>query len=272
MIKTLLVKLYRFIKGLYLNHIYRIKINIGTFLRRHNTCKTNKFSPLKKYKNIHKGERCFIIATGPSLTKEDILKLKNEITFSMNSICLLFDEIDWKPTYYGIQDIYVYEKLKSIIYNSNMKNIFISDFICRKHKPKKEWIQFPLNLLDHAYGYKKIRTKFSDDPYHVVYDGFTITYSIMQIAAFMGFNKIYLLGADTNYEDGKAHHIKEHGSLDSTFRTAGERMIYAYKIAKNYFDNKKIEVYNATRGGKLELFPRVELDRIVSNEYEKEKS
>ena len=264
--KKILLYLARGVKSILFNKIYRFYVEIGVYIRKKNCFKMKKFSNLKKYKNIHKGERCFIIATGPSLSLDDIEIVKDEITFSMNSICLLFDEIDWKPTYYAIQDIHVYKKLVDNIRKSRMKNVFISDFITRKFKPNKNWIQFPLNLLDHAYGLKKLDTKFSSDIYNVVYDGFTITYSILQIVSYMGFKEIYLLGADTNYEIGKPHHIKEHGAVDLSYKTAGERMIYAYNVAKKYFDKNEIKVYNLTRGGKLEVFQRKKLEDVLSNE------
>lgn len=45
--------------------------------------KSNKFSSIKQYEGIHKGQRCFIVATGPSLNTKDYLKLKNEHTIGV---------------------------------------------------------------------------------------------------------------------------------------------------------------------------------------------
>ena len=59
---------------------------------------------IKSYKNIHKGQRCFIIGTGPSLTADDLNKLKNEVTFGSNRIFEIFSQTDWRPTYYMNQD------------------------------------------------------------------------------------------------------------------------------------------------------------------------
>jgi hypothetical protein len=49
----------------------------------------------------------------PSLKIGGLEKLKNEITIRMNSICLAFEETDWRPTYYGIQDKGIYKKIYS---------------------------------------------------------------------------------------------------------------------------------------------------------------
>ena len=52
------------------------------------------------FKEKHLGERCFIIGNGPSLRKTDLSLLKNEVTFGLNRIYLLFDEMDFATSYY----------------------------------------------------------------------------------------------------------------------------------------------------------------------------
>jgi len=47
-------------------------------------------------KDLHKGERCFIIGNGPSLKKTDLAKLRNEYTFGMNRFYLAFQILDFK--------------------------------------------------------------------------------------------------------------------------------------------------------------------------------
>lgn len=222
-----------------------------------------RYFTIKKYKGIHnKNERCFIVATGPSLTDTDLDKLENEITFSMNSICLKFEDIKFRPTYYGIQDEYVYSKIEKDIKKSGMDNIFISDRIARKYIIPKNSSIFSLNLLNHNYLHSKYNSKFSDDCFKQVYDGYTITYSLIQIAVYMGFKEIYLVGADTNYDMKKMHYV-EHGVYDPTYEQAGIRMIEAYKIAKDFADRNSIKIFNATRGGMLEVFERVDLDELL---------
>lgn len=227
----------------------------------------SKYKKLKEYKDLHNGERCFIIATGPSLTLEDIEKLKNEYTFGMNSLCLAFDQTDFRPTYFGIQDENVFHKVKESLYKHLNENVFVSDNIAKKNKILKEWDVFPLNISYHSYqtrynmGYF---SKFSTDCYRAVYDGYTITYSLIQLSMYMGFKEIYLIGADTNYSSDKnKQHFIESGHYDPTYKSAGERMISAYEVAKNFAELKNVKIYNATRGGMLEVFERVELDEIV---------
>jgi hypothetical protein len=224
--------------------------------------KCNEYELIKQYKNIHSGERCFIVATGPSLTIEDLEKLKNETTFSMNSIVMALKDTSWSPDYYGIQDPFVYEKIKEEIIKSDIPNKFYGDRLYRMFDLPENSVVFPHNLLNHKIKHNNYNSKFSDDSYLVVYDGYSITYSLIQIAVYMGFKEIYLLGADTNYEKDKQH-FREHEVKDASYRQAGIRMIEAYKVAKKYADENGIKIYNATRGGMLEVFPRVDLDEVL---------
>ncbi|MBS4205800.1 6-hydroxymethylpterin diphosphokinase MptE-like protein [Lederbergia citrea] len=245
-----------------------ISFNFNKFLRVKHINRNSRYEKLRNIKNKHKGERCFIVATGPSLSIEDLEKLDNEVTFSMNSICLAFDETDWRPTYYGIQDISVFNKLEKYIEKLDVECTFIGDVILNHKYISDNHFIFPLNLLNHNMNHQKYNTKFSDDAFAVVYDGYSITYSLIQIAVYMGFKEIYLLGADCNYSSNMNHHFKEYGLVDPTFLSAGEKMISAYKEAKKYAERNHIKIYNATRGGMLEVFRRVDLDAVLSEKNE----
>lgn len=228
----------------------------------------NQYKSLKKYKNIHAGERCFIIATGPSLTMEDLELLKNEKTFGMNSIINIYDKTDFRPTYYGIQDHIVYDKIENEIlkYYKNADNVFVSDRIKWHSEIGDYWNVFPLNMSYHAYKRwfnNEFFAKFSDDIYRRVYSGFSITYSLIEIAVYMGFKEIYLIGADCSFtKPGKIHFV-EHGVVDKSLDTARDRNIAGYEAALKYTKDHDVKIYNATRGGELEVFKRINLDDIV---------
>lgn len=217
---------------------------------------------LKKYKNIHKGKRCFVIATGPSLTLEDVEKLKNEYTFGMNSLYKIYDKTDWRPTYYAIQDSKVYSILIQEKAFRDIEHLFISDFVCEEHGRDESSVVFPLDLLDHMYYKKKTKftTKFSDNAYGIVYDGASITYSVLQLAYYMGFSEIYLLGCDCNYS-GERTHFADYGYVSEN--NPEYNMLSAYAVAYEFTTNHNLKIYNATRGGKLEIFERVNLDDII---------
>ena len=111
--------------------------------------RNNDYAEIQKYKNIHHGERCFILATGPSLTVEDVSKLKNEYTFGMNSICFLFDQLGWETTYYGVQDYNVYDRLKPNYKELKSTVLFLGDGISKEDRSDVKHIPFALDYLNH---------------------------------------------------------------------------------------------------------------------------
>lgn len=243
-----------------INHLF---FNINKWFRKTNFVKNSRYLKLKQFKNIHKGERCFIVATGPSLLNSDLDKLKNEITFSMNSIFLAFEETDWRPTYYGIQFTDLFKKYKNKIDYLDVRFKFIANVISKKFDVSDDYYIYPLDLLNHNMKHKRFHTKFSDDAYAVIYDGYTITYSLIQLAVYMGFNEIYLIGVDCNYSKDKINHFKDYNLVDSNYTSTNEKMISAYNVAKEYVDCHNIKIFNATRGGMLEVFERVDLDVVL---------
>src|SRR6185369_348927 len=52
----------------------------------------------------HKGKRCFVIATGPSLQTQNIEPLGDEITFVMSGFWHHEVIAKWQPTYYCLSD------------------------------------------------------------------------------------------------------------------------------------------------------------------------
>ncbi len=254
--------------------ITRVLYDIISIFRK--ISKRGKYAHLKKYKNIHKGERCFIMCTGPSLNYHDIHLLENEYTFGMNSLCLGFREDTFRPTYFGIQDINVYNRVKEALCIEEDLTIFISSYLERKCKVnKKNWNVLPYNGIYNSFEMKyfhKKKVRFGNDISCMVYDGYSITYTLMQVAAYMGFKEIYLIGADCNYTPGKQNHFIEHGNSDPVDRMllAKELMEYSYAYAKKILERKNIHIYNATRGGMLEIFPRVNLEDVLSVSHSNE--
>ena len=226
-----------------------------------------KFSWIKQYKNIHEGERCFVVATGPSLTVKDLNLIQKEISFSMNSAVLALKDTSWCPDYYMIQDEYVFRKLRDKIREASSKElrkIWISESLEKQFGNEESYPVFPLHYLDHKMyhrsGYGEF--KFSDDCYATIYDAYTITFSVLQMACYMGFKEIYLLGCDCNYKMPKTHFI-EYGHKDPKATIMGDKMIAGHYEFKRFADEHNIKIINCTRGGMLEVYPRMTLEDVL---------
>lgn len=244
----------------------QLKVEMG-IRKRSRGNRDARFLKIKRFQHRHPGKRCFIIATGPSLTIADIESLRGEITFGMNSISRIFDQTTWRPTYYGIQDRQVYEKMEESILSSFLEedNVFVADRLGLYFELPDRFVQFPYNGNYHLYcgKYGEYSAKFSDDAYAAVYDGYSITYSLIQLAVYMGFREIYLLGCDCNYPKGEKNHFVESGFIDKNAASNPVRMRVGYAKAKEYADAHGIKIVNCTRGGMLEVFPRMALEEVL---------
>ncbi|MDD6071560.1 MAG: hypothetical protein PUC12_12240, partial [Clostridiales bacterium] len=83
---------------------------------------------LEKFHNIHKGERCFIVGTGPSLQLSDVDRLKDEYTFGVNSCLTMYDKTDWRATYYGIVDSHTVEIMGEKLNSKEIPVFFYTDY------------------------------------------------------------------------------------------------------------------------------------------------
>ena len=225
---------------------------------------------VKKFKDIHKGERCFIIATGPSLTLEDVEKLKGEITFAVNSCYKLLPKTDWRPTYFVVTDprfMREYgEEIRS--HEKDIKTLLCSDDLhysganVTQFNSSKWYLNLPKKgLVRKIEEFRKV-DYMSRDMSRGIVAGDTVVFSILQIAAYMGFKEIYLIGADCNYRGEKQHSdLTQYGYACRP--DSGDLIISNYIKAKRYLDKIGVKVYNATRGGLLEVFERVDLDNVL---------
>lgn len=216
---------------------------------------------LLTFKNIYKrNKRCFIIATGPSLHVNDlrILTENNIFCFGVNSILKIRDE--WMADAYVVSDSnFISSNLESIeSYNCNLKFIGNS---CKEYWLKEHNDSYKIHVVTSGSG-----IDFSEKIEQKIYGGYgsngTVTYVCIQLAVYMGFSEIYLLGVDCNYVMGSKnnHFVMEEKEDNKDHRV--DSMIKAYKYAKSYADTHGIKIYNATRGGMLEVFERVDFDSL----------
>lgn len=214
---------------------------------------------LTKFKNIHKGERCFIIATGPSLTEADYLKLKNEVTIGVNGLCLWFEHEKKETTYFVISDEDVFKRVNGALERTNNTEIFVSERVKKANIVSARYHVFPVDLWN-RFVMKEKNKRFSNDISICSYDEETVVFHAMQLAVYMGIEEIYLLGTDCNYNQEKVYAV-DHGKLAD--KNLGNKMLSSYNVVKNFEREYGFRVFNVTRGGSLEVFERKNLDEVL---------
>lgn len=229
---------------------------------------------IKKYKNTKKGKRCFIVGNGPSLSIDDLNKIKEEDSFAVNRIYKIFDQTDWRPTFYCSQDIGILDEINKDldIILDNCESVFLNCVILKNGKkvPQNEKLNF-INV--------NIRPYYPDEPLfsknvsRCIYEGFTVAYACIQLAVYMGYSEIYIIGTDHNYnvnmkQDGnvaKDNNVSNYmkgleGKL--CFYPQLEKSTLAFRKSREICEKHGIIIKNATRGGKLEEFERVDFDTL----------
>lgn len=239
---------------------------------------------LKTLKGIHTGKRCFIIGNGPSLRAEDLDRLKGEYTFAANRIYEIFGQTEWRPTFYLYVDAHLLKDMYSVFSKYDLGHMFIR-VDEKDRKDEKKCLDYPIEKMTRIFldtdSYFRVyqnpwnmwTSYVSEDISDHFSNGFTVTFESIQLAIYMGFTEIYLLGVDFNYSimwdaEGKPHkddgiqdYFTENRYKNTVFNY--NSMLHAYKIAREYCDNHNITIKNATRGGKLELFERTTLEKIL---------
>jgi hypothetical protein len=227
-------------------------------------------------KERHRGHRAFIIGNGPSLRTTDLGRLRGEITFAFNKIYLAFDQTDWRPTYYVAEDRLVLQQTYREI---GALRSFTKLFPAKA----KEWVPRFHDGIYFALAYEQFYPHLPRFVCHALkglYWGSTVVYSALQLACFMGIREIYLIGVDFSFsrptkaekEGGTTVYTSE-GERDHfhpEYRKPGEKWYApnlhfqekAFEAARLAMERRGGSVVNATRGGELEVLPRVGFDTL----------
>jgi len=230
-------------------------------------------SDILPFRDKHAGQRCFIMGGGPSLKLIDPEPLRHEFTFGVNGIFLIFDWLGFQPTYYAVEDWLVYEDRQQEI----AARITAPQCFFPLQFAKPGFTKPNHHYMNAFYDFAPIPDwpRFSTDLARQIWIGGTVTYVCLQLAYYMGFHEVYLIGMDHNY--AKPDHVQTKGR-EWTSQGADpnhfhpdyfgkgyrwhdpmvERMEVAYRKARRVYEADGRRVFNATVGGKLEVFDRVD--------------
>jgi len=258
-------------------------LSIITYNFFHRTPLNERFK-MKALRNIHYGKTAFILGNGPSVRLDDLDLLSEKfIIFAANRFYMAYDRTVLRPDYTASADMLMIEQHGQEI-AKKCGGIYFVQTRGYNH------LSFPSNV-DNIIQYDIIprpkgtppQVAFTEDASEGLGNGASIVYDLIQIAVWMGIKKLFLYGIDHSFNlpadyQGKAGQtVKETGEENhflKNYRDKNERWYSpvtnvidkAFSVAKEYCENNNVEIYNATRGGYLEIFKRVDFDKIVSTE------
>ena len=260
------------------------------------TCHGLVFEPKNaELKNIHLGRRAFIIGNGPSILKQDLTKLKGEITFALNDFFLhpQYREIspmylcscdpsivnpDLRIKWYNLQRS-IDTRKTTMFFKKSAQKIDRENDLFREYKvyylnaasmllpPMSDLTYFPIDLTMPLSGHNLVMTDVA-----------------LPVAIYMGIKTIYLLGFDSqpvtsfndylNYDFYGKHPL----ALMSVYKRD-----YQFHVLSRAFKNYRkglhektiacirrtckklgVRVLNATHNrGYFEGFDHIDYDKIV---------
>lgn len=215
---------------------------------------------LERFRDLHSGQDCFIIGNGPSLRNMDLSQLNRYHLFGLNKIYLLLEQIRLELSYHVAVNPLVIEQ--SI---NEFKGLNCPSFLSYR----------AVNAANRNFSgdFYYLATDAPCSFYHDItkplYEGYTVTYVALQIAFFMGFRRVFLIGVDHSFTcqgspneqqfitgDDPNHFDPRYFSNKEWHLPDLEASELSYQMARFFYARDQREIIDATVGGKLQVFPK----------------
>lgn len=213
-----------------------------------------------------RGHRCVLVANGPSLNRMNLGFLDNEIVFGMNKIFLGFQKFAFYPKYYIAVNDLVIEQSVSQIQALN----------CIKFLPARSAHWVPENALTYHINTQRPAFRFCGDINDGVHEGWTVTYAALQVAYFLGFEEVVIIGMDHHYEfhgqpnEEKCMQGDDPNHFAPNYFGGGQqwhnpdlvRSEESYAIAREMFERDGRRIIDATLDGRCTVFEKQDCLKI----------
>jgi hypothetical protein len=197
----------------------------------------------------------------------DLAPLADEFTFGLNRIYLLFDQWGFETTFLVAINRYVIEQFGPQIANTAATKVL-------------NWSYRVPELDGTRTAYLETRVAFA--PSGGVLSGYyagagTVTSLGLQLAHFMGFSEVILIGVDHQYQQGgvpnvavqsagedRSHFSRDYFGRGVTWQLPDlSAMERGYHQCRRLFEASGRTVLDATLDGQLRVFPKASIDRVL---------
>lgn len=254
--------------------------------------------------NKYSNKRIFVIGNGPSLNNTPLNMLINEYSIAMNRIAMMYPSTKWRPNFFVCTTTNIkYPSWRKDIMSTIDLGIetFIWDKLFALVGEREN-----VHYLNCTHG-KEVTNNpplnwWSNDISKRVCKYATSMLVALQISVYLGFKEIYILGADLDFSRSlpqkllndsriskllravgvnqimrealssrfdKNHFSSSYGTPGSPSNMLNKNMISAHRLAKAASEEIGVKIYNATIGGKLEVYPRSKLSDVLSSSPKK---
>ncbi len=229
--------------------------------------KKNK-ETLLSYKDKFKGETLYLLANGPSINKTDLSLMKGKNVMCMNRFYIKFPDLDILPNFLVCIEETVLDQ-----FADDFAKLPIPTFVNWRTREKIPGVIYLKESFD-------INPFFQPDITEPANIGGTVTYLCLQLAYFMGFQEIVIVGMDHSFKEkglaGKAEirkYDKDESHFDPNYFPKGMKWVLpdlvkseaGYARARDYYDKHGRKILDATIGGKCEIFEKVDYYEYMKN-------
>jgi len=236
---------------------------------------------LSDFKDKYRGHRVFFVGNGPSINQTPLHLMKDEYCFGTNKVCELFKLTDWRPTHYIATTSHMgfHRDWASALDEIAKTGIpcFLAEWYWSDEMPK--WfippegdnvIRLPTRKLRRPDGDSAAGWSQDVDKEVISHRGVVSTF--LQLAWWMGFSPIYLVGCDLGYVPfSRGEPDPNHWSDDYDLKPRSAEachienrdMTEAHIAMSKIAEREGIVIYNATIGGALEAYERVDIHDIL---------
>lgn len=207
---------------------------------------------------MHLKERAVIVCNGPSLNEMDLSFLENETVIGLNKIYLGFEKFNFYPQYY----VAVNEK----VLRQSQEHIKKLD--CEKFLSNRATDLYVENENTHILVTDKPYARFCEDIERGLNEGWTVTYAALQVAYYMGFSEVVIIGMDHRYDFvGTANETQVLNGPDTNhfsedYFGGGQewdnpdmvKSEESYRVARELYEKAGRRVIDATLDGACDIF------------------
>lgn len=221
---------------------------------------------LARFRDLHSGQRCVIVCNGPSLNAMDLRVLQTEVVFGMNKIHLGLKRFGFYPRYLVAANALVVEQSRAEL--AAMSCIKFIGARAAAHLPQDAFT-YHLPILGPPH-------LFSPDIEVGVREGGTVTNVALQVAYYMGFAEVIVIGMDHRYEfTGKPHEKRHMEGPDMNHFSpdyfSGQdwqnpdlaRSEESYAAARQAFEAAGRQIIDATVDGACTVFRKGDLGQLL---------
>lgn len=193
------------------------------------------------FKDLHRGKRLFILASGPSLADEDLSRLRHRLVMGLNRSCLVYPDTH----YHCVMDQRLFDEFGSELRRTRY-------LFTLPDRP----FGIPLALLGGE--------GFSGDLEKGIYSGYTISYFALQVAMYMGFSQIFYVGLDLKHKAGNTHFFGHDFRSKDHESTEFPKMRRMLEAGCEEARRRGVEVYNCSPTTTIEAMPKMSFAQAVA--------